>query len=410
MKQYYSQSWIKAGAFVFLSLLSYGVQAQNQSNDDISEQEFEMLVQRHDEKFVYVPADVRDVMVALLDNDELVTDLKNNAHILQHESACALMPKALIALEQRKSLIATADYVVAKILLEEYQEALANGDALISLDDSVAKSKKPKMYDLLMVKYKLVARKLEVCGDTSIGGNLTVGGNETIGGNLTLCGELLGCNGLPFTGPLGPTGATRATGATGATGPGGGPTGPTGATGATGATGTAGATGATGATGTSGVGGILGWAQYVQLGSQPATVAAGQPFTYTTAVVTTPGIIQQVAGIYGSYTASGTVFQLVSAGVYEVNYQTNFPTPSGVVLYTSPSLNGTYSPLPYTMIGKDTTDTGGQVGGSVIVVTTTANTFISVNAAAGNSSAIGVPPNSSTTNQSATTVSFKQLS
>lgn len=216
---------------------------------------------------------------------------------------------------------------------------------------------------------------------------LSVKGNEVIGGNLAVGGTLI-VGGVPLNNLVGLAGAIGPAGAMGAVGP----------------------AGAAGVPGIPGLGGILGWAQYVQLGSQPATVAAGQPFTYTTAVVTTGGIIQQPAAIYGSYAASGTVFQLVSPGVYEVNYQTNFPTPSGVVLYTSPSLNGTYSPLPYTMIGKASTDAGDQVSGSVIVVTTTANTFISVNAAAGNSSAIGVPPDSSTTNQSATTVSFKRLS
>jgi hypothetical protein len=58
------------------------------------------------------------------------------------------------------------------------------------------------------------------------------------------------------------------------------------------------------------------------------------------------------------------------------------------------------------MIGKNL---GGAVSGSVIVETTTTNTFLSVNAAPGNSVAIAPPPNSSTTNQNATTVSIKQI-
>ena len=82
-----------------------------------------------------------------------------------------------------------------------------------------------------------------------------------------------------------------------------------------------------------------------------------------------------------------------------------YPTDAGVVLYfgaTVPEM----LPLPYTMIGK-TPD--GAVSGSVIIEATTANSFFSVNAAAGNAAAIAIPPNSSITNQSATTVSIKQL-
>lgn len=212
---------------------------------------------------------------------------------------------------------------------------------------------------------------LAVGGDETIAGALAVGGNETVGGNLAVGGTITaGTCVLTCT----PTGLVITTAAGAVT---------------------------IGSTST------IAGAQYVQLGAQD--VAAGQPFTFTTDVLTTPGIVKQVAGIYGSYTASGTVFQLVAIGRYEVNYQATYLTPGGVDLYTSPTLNGTYLPLPYTMIGT-VTATGGQVAGSVIIETTTANSFLSVNAAAGNAAVIGVPGNSSTTNQNATTVSIKQIS
>lgn len=82
-----------------------------------------------------------------------------------------------------------------------------------------------------------------------------------------------------------------------------------------------------------------------------------------------------------------------------------YPTDGGVVLYLGSTIPG-MAPLPYTMVGK-TPD--GAVSGSVIIETTTPDSFLSVNAAAGNAVAIGIPPNSSTTNQSATTVSIKQI-
>ncbi len=82
-----------------------------------------------------------------------------------------------------------------------------------------------------------------------------------------------------------------------------------------------------------------------------------------------------------------------------------YPTDGGVVLYFG-SIIPTMLPLAYTMVGKST---NGAVSGSVIVETTADNSFLSVNAAPGNIVAIGIPPNSSTTNQSATTISIKKI-
>lgn len=141
-------------------------------------------------------------------------------------------------------------------------------------------------------------------------------------------------------------------------------------------------------------------AQYAQLGSQPGTIAPGQAFTYSTTILSTTGITPVTTAPPG-----GTVFTLANAGRYEVNYQMTYPTDGGVVLYLGATIP-TMSPLPYTMIGK-TPD--GAVNGSVIIETTSSNSFLSVNAAAGNAVAIAIPPNSSSSNQSATTVSIKQI-
>ena len=145
-------------------------------------------------------------------------------------------------------------------------------------------------------------------------------------------------------------------------------------------------------------------AQYVQFGSQPSTIAPGQPFTYTTAVLTSPGIIAST-GIFPPFFQSGTIFTLTDIGRYEVNYQMTYPTDGGVVLYTGP-VTFVMLPLNYTMIGKTS---NGAVSGSVIIETTTANSVLSVNAAPGNSVALSIPPNSSNFNQSATTISIKKL-
>ena len=237
---------------------------------------------------------------------------------------------------------------------------------------------------------------------------------------------------IGVTGEKGDIGATGATGAAGekgekgdigATGAAGekGEKGDIGATGATGEKGekgecckgekgepgTSGEPGIDGLPGPDGATGVVSSAQYVQLGSQPATVAIGQPFTYTTAVLTTPStsISASTAVFNPPFSASGTVFTLTNIGRYEVNYQMTIVEDGGVVLYLGSTIP-TMLPLPYTMIGKTP---NGQMSGSVIIQTTTSPSFVSVNAAAGNSAAITVPPNSSTTNMSATTVSFKQI-
>jgi len=204
------------------------------------------------------------------------------------------------------------------------------------------------------------------------------------------------------TGSTGSAGATGGAGATGATGTAGviGLTGPTGPVGETGATGTPGIAGEIGQTGPIGPAGSISSAQYVQLGSQPASIAAGQAFTYATNILTASGITALTSAAPG-----GTVFTLHNAGRYEINYQMTYPTDGGVVLYLGPTASAML-PLSYTMIGK-TPD--GAVSGSVIIETTGADSCLSVNAAPGNAAAIVIPPNSSTTNQSATTVSIKKL-
>lgn len=169
--------------------------------------------------------------------------------------------------------------------------------------------------------------------------------------------------------------------------------------------GTNGINGTNGTNGTSG-GAVLS-AQYVQSGSQPASVGAAQPFTYTTAVFTTPGITASTAVFNPPFTISGTVFTLVNIGTYEVNFQITFPTDGGIVLYTGATVAGML-PLAYTMVGKASA-TSQQVSGSAIIHTTTTSSFLAVVAAAGNGAAIQPGPNSSTTNAGATTVSFKQL-
>lgn len=249
-----------------------------------------------------------------------------------------------------------------------------------------------------------------VTGATGLTGNTGAAGAVGSAGATGVAGAVGVAGATGDTGVTGATGLTGNTGSAGAAGSAGavGATGAVGGVGATGGTGTAGATGATGATGTAGATGatgVISSAQYFQPGAQPATVGAGQPFTYSTTVLSTSVITSSTAVFNPPFTTSGTVFTLVNIGRYEIDYQMTYPTDGGVILYFGPTV-ASMSPLAYTMIGK-TTD--GIVRGNVIIQTTVSNSFLSVNAAPGNTAAIAIPPNSSTTNQSATTISFKQI-
>ncbi|MDB5254663.1 MAG: Collagen triple helix repeat protein [Candidatus Nomurabacteria bacterium] len=231
-----------------------------------------------------------------------------------------------------------------------------------------------------------------ITGETGAQGNIGATGAKGDIGNTGLAGN-------PGTaGAIGTSGSNGTNGSNGAAGI-------IGTTGLTGDTGPAGTTGATGLTGLAGTNGAVSSALYVRYGSQPATVGAGQPFTYSTTILSTTGITSATAVFNPPFTASGTIFTLTNIGRYEIQYQMSYPTDGGIVLYAGSSL-ATMAPITYSMVGKSP-DT--PVNGNVIIQTTAVNSVVSVNAAAGNAAAIGIPPNSSTTNQNATTVSFKQI-
>jgi multisubunit Na+/H+ antiporter MnhC subunit len=206
------------------------------------------------------------------------------------------------------------------------------------------------------------------------------------------------------SGPSGATGSTGAVGDTGSSGSSGttgavGDTGSSGSSGTTGAVGPSGSIGATGSTGAVGV--SLSYATYSIQGSLPATLAAGEPITFSQTNVEFG--ISKNTGIIPPFSASGTVITLANIGKYLVNYQANYPEDGGIALYQNGAV------VPYSIIGKSAAGNS-PVFGSVIITTTTTNSFLSVNGAPGNSVALTIPPNSSTTNQASTTVTILQIS
>ena len=300
----------------------------------------------------------------------LCTDINDGGNVAFHKQVEGVVNECLLTLnnQQQNQLRPLQES------LEAYKTTLDSGKAYVQLNEIDNESgqaqtrRKRKKFCSICVRCECV-RFLTVTGSLTVNGNETISGNLTIGGTVTIGNTIL----TSTPGGLGITGAT-------------------------GATGTIGATGATG--------GIISSAQYAQIGAQPGSIAANQPFTYTTAVLTSPSIIAST-GTFAAFPASGTVFQLANIGRYEINYQVTYPTDGGVVLAVGPNLlAGSMTQLSYSMIGK-TPD--GQVAGSVIIQTTTVNSFVAVVAGAGNVAPIQPGPNSSTTNANSTTVSIKQI-
>lgn len=188
---------------------------------------------------------------------------------------------------------------------------------------------------------------------------------------------LVGPNGLSIIGPAGPIGAIGPQGIEGPVGP-------------------------------DGLGGIIAAGMFAQLGAQPAPLAASVAVTYTTTVISSPVITLVPAGGLGG----GSAFELATIGDYEINFQLEYTTDGGFQVFASPTLAGLQiagsAALPYSMVGQTATG-GGGVMGSIILTTTTANSFVSINAAPGNAAAVAIPASSSTGNQNSSTLSIKLI-
>lgn len=144
---------------------------------------------------------------------------------------------------------------------------------------------------------------------------------------------------------------------------------------------------------------------FAQVGTGPATVAAGQPITYGTVVgPANPNIVASTA-VIAPFTASGTVITLVKAGTYMVSFQANCQLDAGVVLYYGSSLPA-MAPLTYSMVGAQTATSSRSV---TVPVYATANSSLACCAAAGNGAAMNPYANSSTTNASATQLMIVQI-
>lgn len=245
---------------------------------------------------------------------------------------------------------------------------------VVSGENVLRKSCKPKKFDRVCIKNLLTARNIKVC-NLEVVGDLTVDDNVIINGSVVIdgcpfnpctftgrqgntgatgntgpcCPGATGPTGA--TGDTGPTGDTGSTGDTGATGPAGdtGATGPqgntgltgangdTGATGVAGATGSTGAAGANGATGVTGASGLLGAAEFIQTiqspnnSVPPYTLVAPTAFSFDTQVFNSIPADVVASTIAGP--GQGTAFTL-SAGTYVFDYEMSLGAAGSVGIYT----------------------------------------------------------------------------
>jgi len=148
-------------------------------------------------------------------------------------------------------------------------------------------------------------------------------------------------------------------------------------------------------------------AQYSQIGSQPGTIAAAQPITFTTGDLLDASITS-VVGVGPVGGGTGTIFTFTTAGRYQMSYAAtplSGPADAGIVIYQGANVAGML-PIPYTMSGTLNTT---QMSRTVIVAVS-AGDKIALMAAAGNTAAVQFGPNSSTTNAASTTISFLKVS
>jgi hypothetical protein len=208
-------------------------------------------------------------------------------------------------------------------------------------------------------------------------------GNTGASGNIGPQGPIGNPGATGGIGPQGPIGNIGATGAIGPQGPIGnigatgniGPQGPIGNTGAAGGIGPQGPIGDTGAAGTSGV---IAFADFFALmpPDNDATVAVGADVTFPQ-----DGSISSGSAIART---SASAFNLSNIGTYQVMFQVSVTEPGQLDL----TLNSVE--LPATVVGRATGTS--QIAGMALVMTTVANSVLTVRNPSGNTTALTITP------------------
>ena len=101
------------------------------------------------------------------------------------------------------------------------------------------------------------------------------------------------------------------------------------------------------------------------------------------------------------------LFTLVNVGRYEVNYQLTVNTSAGLIVYLG-TTTATMAPVPYTAVAVSILGVSDQLSSSVIIETTTPNSFIAIAVQTTNSGPVFINPTVNS-NPNVSTVSIKQI-
>lgn len=167
----------------------------------------------------------------------------------------------------------------------------------------------------------------------------------------------------------------------------------TGTIGNTGPPGPQGLIGTIGNTGPPGVSGIINFSNFFGLmpGDNAATVAAGIPVSFPQDGVTN-GVITRI---------NSTQFNLPNIGVYDIFFQVSFTEPGQLVIVLNNIQDLT------TVVGRATGTS--QIIGMTLIKTTSINSILSINNAAGNSPALTITPLAGGTNSVSCNLVIKQI-
>lgn len=161
-----------------LLFVSFTLCASQQSDIDLlSDNELALIEQHPSVVFAYIPEPVRDSLLCAIKECEsefsnaFWVDVKNDARIVSYEDLMQEIPK-LNEYFNRTVFHNDVEFQRAKNLFEVYKSWIENGEAVITTDDIDITRSRCKVIHRLLVKCKLIAGCLQVCGNICFGGEL----------------------------------------------------------------------------------------------------------------------------------------------------------------------------------------------------------------------------------------------
>ena len=169
---------LKFSIIIFILLVCTETRSY-ENNYIVSEMEILLVEEFPNVQFVYMPEDVRSVILELHDkiisneNCQFWDNLSNDANIVFYKDLLIELPIIIDFLHKNRSYFDDSYYKIASDLLEEYNLAIVNGDALVESDDFTEYKKATNNNEILTLfdcaqktirrKKKKVCVKVKVC-------------------------------------------------------------------------------------------------------------------------------------------------------------------------------------------------------------------------------------------------------